>query len=137
MPQPSAVEPKPNLPPELLPSGCQFMQLEDTAEDLASLLTAIYDGPSFGNNDRDDFCILSGLLRLSTKYAVDDLRRKAIEHLSVAWPSTLKGWDAREETARASEAEAGVQRRLRYPSPIVRTPVRLDRMAAVDVICRL
>ncbi|KAJ3554525.1 hypothetical protein NM688_g3063 [Phlebia brevispora] len=118
MPQPAPVERSQDIPSDFVPDGCQYMRLDDTAEDLANLLTAIYDGPSFGNNDRADFQILSGVLRLSTKYAVDDLRRKTIEHLSVAWPSTLKGWDAREEAARTSEAESAIPRRQRYPSPI-------------------
>lgn len=136
MPQPSSVEVKPDLPSELLPSGCQFMRLEDTAEDLANLLTAIYDGPSFGNNDRADFHVLSGVLRLATKYAVDELRRKAIEHLGIAWPSTLKGWDAREEAARTSEAEAGIQRRLRYPSPFVRSFFEDENLTNLDAVFR-
>jgi hypothetical protein len=69
---------------------------------------------NFGNNDKDDFRIVSGILRLSTKYIIDSLRSKAIAHLSIAWPLTLKAWDAREDLARSCDTET------LYPSPIVR-----------------
>jgi hypothetical protein len=73
----------------------------------------------FANNDKYDFRVVAGILRLSTKYIIDSLRTKAIAHLSVAWPSTLKAWDAREDLARAHEMESGWTSYL-YPSPIVR-----------------
>lgn len=99
--------------------GCPLVVLHDSAEDLANLLVAIYDGSAFGENDREDFRVVSGILRLATKYAVDSLREEAITHLSVAWPSTLKGWDAREEVASLHEVETGLPHGSRYPSPIV------------------
>jgi len=79
---------------------------------------AMYDGPSFGDNGRNDFHVVAGILRLSSKYVIDKLHRKALAHLSIAWPSTLKGWDAREDRARSSESEEGVVRGHLYPSPI-------------------
>lgn len=100
--------------------GCPVLEVQDTAEDFAYLLTALYDGPTFGTNDRDDYRVVSGLLRLATKYLIDKLRARALEHLSVAWPSTLRAWDAREEVARIFEIDTGLPRGLRYPSPIVR-----------------
>ena len=48
-----------------------------------------------------DFQVVSGILRLATKYLVHSLREKMVCHLSLAWPTTLKGWDAREHIARA------------------------------------
>lgn len=108
--------------------------LHDTAEDVGNLLTALYDGPyvcvsysnntipipserrSFGNNDQDDFRIVSGILRLSTKYIVESLRLKALAHLSTAWPSGLKAWDLREDLSRAYEMGVGGQL---YPHPMV------------------
>lgn len=77
---------------------------------------------ALGNNDRQDFRIISGILRLSTKYIIDSLRSKALDHLSIAWPATLQGWDAREDASRAYELETGVPRGHMYPSPIVRPP---------------
>lgn len=73
----------------------------------------------FGNNDQDDFRVVSGILRLSTKYLIDSLRDRAIAHLSTAWPSTIRGWDAREDLARAYEMETGASGARLYPSPLV------------------
>ncbi|THU97761.1 hypothetical protein K435DRAFT_857319 [Dendrothele bispora CBS 962.96] len=92
--------------------------LHDSAEDVGNLFTALYDGPNFGNNDPLDFRVVSGVLRLSTKYIIDGLREKAIVHLSQAWPTTLKGWDTREDTARSFEMKTGSSSGHMYPSPI-------------------
>jgi hypothetical protein len=75
----------------------------------------------FGNNDPHDFAVVSGILRLSTKYAIDSLRSKAITHLNTAWPTTLKGWDLREDKAHAYELTSPTEHAGLYPSPIVRS----------------
>lgn len=62
--------------------------------------------------------MVSGILRLSTKYLCDNLRAKALAHLSVAWPYNIRGWDAREDVARCYEMEA-LENTGIYPSPIV------------------
>ncbi|KDQ50402.1 hypothetical protein JAAARDRAFT_199963 [Jaapia argillacea MUCL 33604] len=98
--------------------GCPVLDLHDPADDLANLLKALYDGPTFGNNDQDDFRIVSGILRLSTKYIIDTLRAKAIAHLSIAWPLTLRGWEAREDLSRIYEMESQSRNDHLYPSPI-------------------
>ena len=101
--------------------GCPVLHLHDSAEDVANLLIALYDGPTFGNNDRNDFTVASGILRLSTKYLIDSLRAKSLAHLSIAWPSSLKCWDVREDRARIYELDTGIARGHFYPSPIVRS----------------
>lgn len=73
---------------------------------------------NWGDNGLDDFEIVSGVLRLSHKYIVDSLRVKAIEHLHKAWPTTLQGWDAREEIARWHNGEWSPVGG-RYPHPTV------------------
>ncbi|EKM50333.1 uncharacterized protein PHACADRAFT_214031 [Phanerochaete carnosa HHB-10118-sp] len=98
--------------------GCPVLEVSDTAEDYEHLLRALYDGPIFGNNDREDFRVVSGILRLATKYLIDTLRTRALDHLAIAWPTSLKGWDTREDIARVFESETGQPRGLRYPSPI-------------------
>ncbi|KAI0342995.1 hypothetical protein BDW22DRAFT_1356551 [Trametopsis cervina] len=98
--------------------GCPLVILHDSAHDLANLLIAFYDGPTFGDNDPDDFRVVSGILRLATKYTVDSLREEALAHLHVAWPIALKAWDTREEVASMYEAETAAQHGQRYPSPI-------------------
>ena len=73
---------------------------------------------NFGNNDRDDFQIVSGILRLATKYLIDSLRAKALAHLHIAWPMELKAWDAREDVLRSYEVDR-FSRGHRYPHPFV------------------
>lgn len=98
--------------PRMIP----IVYLYDKAEDVGNLLTALYDGPNFGNNDRDDFQVVSGILRLATKYLIDSLRAKALAHLHVAWPLDLKAWDAREDVLRSYEVD-GFSCGHRYPHP--------------------
>ncbi|KAJ7066645.1 hypothetical protein C8F01DRAFT_1020166 [Mycena amicta] len=98
--------------------SCPVVFLHDKAEDVANFLAALYDGCNFGNNGRADFVVVSGILRLSTKYIVDSLRAKALAHLAIAWPSTLKGWDAREDVARLFELQTSTSSGHFYPSPI-------------------
>ncbi|KAG6910040.1 hypothetical protein DXG01_013764 [Tephrocybe rancida] len=94
------------------------LELHDAAEDVGNLLTAVYDGPTFGNNDQEDFRIVSGVLRLSTKYLIDSLRTKALAHLSKAWPTNLKAWDVREDLARSYETDISSNGSHLYPHPI-------------------
>ncbi|KAF6761667.1 hypothetical protein DFP72DRAFT_627986 [Ephemerocybe angulata] len=105
--------------PQLIP----VITLFDKAEDVAHLLNALYDiGPvssnsAFGDNGDEDFRVVSGILRLATKYIIDELREMALVHLSVAWPSTLKAWDLREDIARNYEIASGCPAAHRYPHP--------------------
>ncbi|KAF8892067.1 hypothetical protein BD779DRAFT_1510683 [Infundibulicybe gibba] len=98
------------------------VHLHDSAEDVGNLFSALYDGPKFGSNDEQDFRIVSGILRLSTKYIFESLRTMALAHLSVAWPATLKAWDLREDRARTFEVEQDISmpsnRMFLYPHPI-------------------
>ncbi|KAH7101476.1 hypothetical protein BKA62DRAFT_743293 [Auriculariales sp. MPI-PUGE-AT-0066] len=103
MPAPVCTSPPSTEPLE----GCDVVHLHDAWQDVESLLHALYDGPSFGNNNEADFAVVSGILRLSNKYLIEPLRSRCIAHLSVAWPPTLTGWDAREEFA--ERALRGVQ----------------------------
>ncbi|KAL1733280.1 hypothetical protein EV714DRAFT_246717 [Schizophyllum commune] len=101
--------------------GCPVLFLQDRAEDVANLLSALYDGPVLRDNSPDDFRVVAGVCRLATKYLIDTLRVKTIAHLSKAWPSTLKEWDAREDAARVHEiafASANPPTHPRYPNPV-------------------
>jgi hypothetical protein len=51
---------------------------------------------------------------------MDSLRSKAITHLNIAWPTTLKGWDLREDKAHMYELTSLTDHARLYPSPIVR-----------------
>ncbi|KAF8654670.1 hypothetical protein AX16_003487 [Volvariella volvacea WC 439] len=93
------------------------VDLQDEPDDVAHLLTALYDSPKFGDNGQEDFKVVSGILRLSTKYLIDSLRDLALDHLNEAWPNTLKGWDNREDLARMHETNSPDAGHL-YPHPI-------------------
>ena len=45
------------------------------------------------------FEVISGVLRLSSKYLIEHLRTRCIHWLRADWPSTLEGWDRREHQA--------------------------------------
>jgi len=104
--------------------GYPVLQLHDTADDFENSFTALHDGSwpvglvasatisptlnrNFGTDDPADFRMVSGILRLATKYVVDSLRANALAHRSIAWPNSLKGWNAREDLARANEMGSG------------------------------
>lgn len=103
--------------------GCDVVYVHDSAQDLESLLRALYDGPTFGDNGQADFAIVSGVLRLANKYFIEPLRTRAIAHLSLAWPSSLNAWDAREEVAAADRVECEA----------VKTPPPEEGQMSVDV----
>lgn len=68
----------------------------------------VYDGTTFS--------VVSGLLRLSTKYRVDRLREEVLRGLSTSWPTILSQWDARE--ARATDATGVYAPRHALPHPM-------------------
>ncbi|THH11326.1 hypothetical protein EW145_g721 [Phellinidium pouzarii] len=113
---PSPSKPKGYDEDETVLDGYPVVHLYDSPEDMASLLYALYDGPKFGDNDRDDFRVVSGILRLASKYMIDSLRCAALSHLSKAWPSTLKGWDAREEVL--GDCYSFTEEPRFYPNPV-------------------
>ncbi|KAJ6536649.1 hypothetical protein B0H10DRAFT_2257795, partial [Mycena sp. CBHHK59/15] len=45
------------------------------------------------------FLLIAAILRLSTKYNVDFLRRRALAHISSLYPTTLQEWDQRKDTS--------------------------------------
>ncbi|KAL1942928.1 hypothetical protein VTO73DRAFT_4599 [Trametes versicolor] len=115
----SLPQPNPPLPEIETIEGCPVLDLYDPPADVASLLKAIYDGPSFGDNSRDDFVAVSGFLRVANKYLIEEpIRGKVLAHLHVAWPSTLDAWDAREDLARIHEVDTGMLKGHRFANPI-------------------
>ena len=62
----------------------------------ASAPTCTYSCTSFFENGKEtQFAVVAGVLRLSTKYQVPHLRRRAILHLITAYPTSLQAWDDR------------------------------------------
>ncbi|KAJ7184646.1 hypothetical protein C8R46DRAFT_1064708 [Mycena filopes] len=75
--------------------GCPVVHLHDASADLTVFLRAIFDSEYFMPYPvQTDFRTASGVLRLSNKYAVDYLRRRALVHLSSVYPTKLSALDA-------------------------------------------
>ncbi|KAJ3714219.1 hypothetical protein FB446DRAFT_660439 [Lentinula raphanica] len=82
------------------PTGSQetpTVRLYDSTEDLTWFLKAILDPEFFEPPPtKTDLSIVGGILRLSTKYDVQFLRRRAILHVRTTYPSTLEAWKGRD-----------------------------------------
>ncbi|KAF5372696.1 hypothetical protein D9615_009857 [Tricholomella constricta] len=79
------------------------LELEDSKVDLSYFSKALHDIDFFLPRKLGHvtpIAIVAGILRLSDKYDVPSLRKRAIEHLSVIYPTTLRAWD------RASQLES-------------------------------
>ncbi|KAJ6460078.1 hypothetical protein C8R47DRAFT_994311 [Mycena vitilis] len=73
--------------------GCPVVCLPDDPMDTTAFLRAIFDSEFFEPYPAEtDFGIIHGVLKLSNKYLVDYLRRRALLHLSSRYPTTLDGW---------------------------------------------
>lgn len=66
--------------------------------------------------DGNNFTVVSGLLRLFTKYRVLRLRKEILCGLSASWPSTLSQWEARE--SKATDASGVYAPRHNLPHPM-------------------
>ncbi|KII84011.1 hypothetical protein PLICRDRAFT_436297 [Plicaturopsis crispa FD-325 SS-3] len=74
---------------------CPLVILHDSAQDLESLLRALYDRRYFDPEEKQSLSVIASLLRLGKKYEIKHLYDKALKFLTDDYPDTLKGWDAR------------------------------------------
>ncbi|KAJ7464364.1 hypothetical protein FB451DRAFT_1094162 [Mycena latifolia] len=76
--------------------GVPVVKLHDNPDEVEVFLKAIFDSsfftPPLANTPLE---AIVGILRLSHKYDVPYLRRRALEHLGTLYPTTLSGYDAR------------------------------------------
>ncbi|KAF9026530.1 hypothetical protein BDZ89DRAFT_1016194 [Hymenopellis radicata] len=75
--------------------GCRVLILPDSAEDTSHFLQAIHDSAYYDPSKDTPFSVISGVLRMSTKYEVHPLRQMAVRHLQRLFPPTLEAWDQR------------------------------------------
>ncbi|KAJ6577802.1 hypothetical protein B0H19DRAFT_985414 [Mycena capillaripes] len=69
--------------------GCPVVKLPDAAADVTCFLRAIFDSSYFETYPtKTDLSTVVSILRLSNKYGVDYLRRRALVHLSSGIPMT-------------------------------------------------
>ncbi|KAJ4477208.1 hypothetical protein J3R30DRAFT_3483321 [Lentinula aciculospora] len=73
------------------------VRLFDSTEDLTWFLKAILDPEFFEPPpSQTDLSIVGGILRLSRKYDVQFLRKRALLHVQSTYPSNLNAWKRRE-----------------------------------------
>ncbi|KAK7064947.1 BTB domain-containing protein [Favolaschia claudopus] len=74
--------------------GCPFVQLPDTAKDVTVFLKALMFCDFFEAHPvQVSFAIVIGVFRMSHKYEVDSLRKRALVHICAAYPTTLGEYD--------------------------------------------
>ncbi|KAJ7018912.1 hypothetical protein C8F04DRAFT_357957 [Mycena alexandri] len=78
--------------------GCSLVRLTDSAVDMTFFLKAIFHYDFFEAwPTRAEFPVVAGILRLSQKYQVDPLRKRALVHLSERCPTSLQKWEEYDE----------------------------------------
>ncbi|KAJ7671264.1 hypothetical protein DFH06DRAFT_1468045 [Mycena polygramma] len=101
--------------------GCPVVRLPDAAEDVTCFLRAIFDSSYFEPSPSEtSFCTVISVLRLSNKYGVDYLRRRALMHLSSGAPTILSEYDKGSGTSMTKILSG------RYDSPCI-LAVRIAR----------
>ncbi|KAJ7119353.1 hypothetical protein C8R43DRAFT_933883 [Mycena crocata] len=92
-----------SLPPPTdadMMGGCPFVRLPDSAADVTAFLKALFYYDFFEPHPSPTtFQTLSGVLRMSHKYEVEALRKRALTHISSLHPTTLGEWEKFESTA--------------------------------------
>lgn len=73
--------------------GCPVVPLGDSEDDIAALLSAVYDGLTLRRNTPSDVETTSGQLRLATKYQISNIRDKIMAHLRDEYPLALPDVD--------------------------------------------
>ncbi|KAJ7057375.1 hypothetical protein C8F01DRAFT_1151871 [Mycena amicta] len=82
------------IPPDAeTTDGGLLVRVQDSAADMSAFLRAlIYPNFFQAPPAATSFAIVSPVARLSHKYMVDWLHKRALSHLAVAYPTTLDGW---------------------------------------------
>ncbi|KAG9125061.1 hypothetical protein FRC07_009111 [Ceratobasidium sp. 392] len=85
--------------------GCPVVPLADTEDDIAALLSALYDGLTLQRDTPFDVETTSGQLRLATKYEITNIRRKIIAHLRTEYPLALPDFDRKEGAVESTQRD--------------------------------
>ncbi|KAJ6566855.1 hypothetical protein B0H19DRAFT_940218 [Mycena capillaripes] len=104
--------------------GFPWVEVYDCPSDVLYFLKALYDGLYFKTPGANDFPAVAAVLRLSTKYLVEHLRQRCMTRLELDWPSTLAGWDQREQVA--TDSFGHYAPRASCPHPILVIDLALD-----------
>ncbi|KAG5640705.1 hypothetical protein DXG03_007482 [Asterophora parasitica] len=123
------------LNPHSIDKEVPVVELSVSAIDLSFFLKALHDTSFFRQPTPSGvaapFSIISAILRLSDKYDVPCLRRRAIEHLEVVYPTSLKGWDLSPRFESSTPFDHGVAVKLAndFNIPWIR-PMAVYRLAS-------
>ncbi|TDL15828.1 hypothetical protein BD410DRAFT_85521 [Rickenella mellea] len=91
--------------------GAHLVHMPDSAEDLESLLSVLYDPTRLPHKCQEFEFVVLGVLKLAIKYEIEPIRKHIITQVNAAWPSTLEEWDAlqkRSEFIEELREESGI-----------------------------
>ncbi|TFK54362.1 hypothetical protein OE88DRAFT_1625221 [Heliocybe sulcata] len=109
--------------------GRPVLNLDDSSQDIAYLIEALYDGLRDSLcYDHSDMPAVSGLLRLSTKYQMRHLRHQLLRSLSTMWPTTLVQWENRESSAVNSSGVYTPRPKMPHPLTIINLAREVDAL---------
>ncbi|KII84021.1 hypothetical protein PLICRDRAFT_118702 [Plicaturopsis crispa FD-325 SS-3] len=75
--------------------NCPVVMLQDSANDLESLLRALYEQSYFDPSHSQPFSLISAVYRLARKYGMEYLQSRALCYLTDQYPKTIEAWDER------------------------------------------
>ncbi|TFY80425.1 hypothetical protein EWM64_g3582 [Hericium alpestre] len=72
--------------------GLSIVRLQDSAEEMYHLLKAMHFRQYIQKKSKPAFKVLAAVLKLSTKYMIDDLHEEIVDTLASIFPSTFSAW---------------------------------------------
>ncbi|KAJ7053165.1 hypothetical protein C8F01DRAFT_554985 [Mycena amicta] len=99
------------LPPDAeRVDGCLIARIPDSAADMTAFLKALMYPRFFESPPaQTSFDLLDPILRLSHKYDVDWLQKRALSHLAITHPTTHEGWTALVESMNSFMTDASCE----------------------------
>ncbi|EMD37483.1 hypothetical protein CERSUDRAFT_154136 [Gelatoporia subvermispora B] len=101
-------------------AGLTAIVTEDDPDELVCFLRVLYG--FCVNLETKSFEDISALLRISTKYGVEELRKEAIRILCLSWPTSLANWETREKSVTSADG-------LYAPRPSLPHPIFIIELA--------
>ncbi|KAJ7494290.1 hypothetical protein B0H11DRAFT_2004025 [Mycena galericulata] len=108
----------PQPPDSEIIEGCPLVRLADSPGEVAIFLRAIFEPTFFlPFPSETEFGIIQSCLRLSHKYEVEYLRRRALVHLTSRYRTTLSEWDTSHYADEPSSSHRGSSEIISWPYP--------------------
>jgi len=76
-----------------------LVHMPDAALDVETMLQILYDPSTslpFSRNDPNTPILLTGPLKVATKYQMNPLRQRMLDHFAADWPQTVLEWEIQE-----------------------------------------